>query len=77
MLFILGAVFIWLDYMFFYRIIGYLDGLPLQIGEELICPVDQRYFSNPAGDGFVFHPDRIAFRILYGKGSGMFERHAD
>jgi ABC-2 type transport system permease protein len=37
MLFVLGAVFIWLDYMFFYRIIGYLDGLPLQIGEELIA----------------------------------------
>ncbi len=37
MLFILGAVFISLDYMFFYRIIGYLDTLPLQIGEELIA----------------------------------------
>lgn len=37
MLVVLGAVFIGLDYMFFYRIIGYLDGLPLQVGEELIA----------------------------------------
>ncbi len=32
----LGSLFLWADYVFFYRVIQYLDGLPLQIGEELI-----------------------------------------
>jgi ABC-2 type transport system permease protein len=32
----LGALFLVADYVFFYRMIAYLDGLPLRVGEELI-----------------------------------------
>jgi len=32
----MGTLFVIGDYVFFYRIIQYLDGLPLKIGEELI-----------------------------------------
>lgn len=32
----LGMLFLVADYAFFYRMVQYLDGLPLQIGEELI-----------------------------------------
>jgi len=32
----LGTLFVVGDYVFFYRIIKYLDGLPLKVGEELI-----------------------------------------
>jgi len=33
---ILGTLFIWGDYVFFHRIIRYLDGLPFRAGEELV-----------------------------------------
>ncbi|MEE2987227.1 MAG: hypothetical protein VX667_05510 [Nitrospinota bacterium] len=36
MIAVLGILFVWGDYIFFYRIIQYLDGLPFSIGEELI-----------------------------------------
>ncbi|KMP12603.1 hypothetical protein UR09_00820 [Candidatus Nitromaritima sp. SCGC AAA799-A02] len=36
MIFVMGALFVAGDYVFFHRIIRYLDGLPLQVGEELI-----------------------------------------
>lgn len=32
----LGTLFLIADYVFFYRMVAYLDGLPLQVGEELI-----------------------------------------
>lgn len=32
----LGALFLVADYIFFFRMIAYLDGLPLRVGEELI-----------------------------------------
>lgn len=36
LIFTLGTLFIIGDYLFFFRMIQYLDGLPLRIGEELI-----------------------------------------
>ncbi|MGP0564644.1 MULTISPECIES: putative ABC transporter permease subunit [unclassified Nitrospina] len=32
----LGTLFLIADYVFFYRMVAYLDGLPLRVGEELI-----------------------------------------